>query len=113
MRLRDFEWKSWLYASAIIFFITSWFSLGYNQSDEHFQILEFAGLKLDINTELDLAWEYEARMRPTLQPAMVVVVHRTLGLIGVDNPFIISFLLRLLTAAFSFWITWLAPPSTS
>ena len=107
VRIRDFEWKSWLYLSAAIFIITSWFSLGYNQSDEHFQILEFAGLKLDINTELDLAWEYEARMRPTLQPSMVVLLHSFLAVFGIENPFFITFLLRLLSAAFSFWICWL------
>lgn len=107
MRIRDFEWKSWLFLSAAIFLITSWFSLGYNQSDEHFQILEFAGLKLDLNTELDLAWEYEARMRPAIQPSMVVVLHQFLHLFHIDNPFFISFVLRLLSAGFSFWISWL------
>ncbi|MEL6659269.1 MAG: glycosyltransferase family 39 protein [Bacteroidota bacterium] len=103
--LSSIKWKPWLYASVVIFVITSIFSLGYNQSDEHFQILEFAGLKLGINTELDLAWEYQARMRPAIQPGMVVLLHQALDLIGVDNPFLISGLLRLLSAIFTIIIT--------
>ena len=99
------EWPKWLYASIAIFALTAWFSLGYNQSDEHFQILEFAGLKLGINQELDLAWEYGARMRPTIQPGMVVGVHRALELVGIDDPFVISRLLRFLSAGFSLLIT--------
>ena len=102
---RSIEWKPWLYACLAIFAITSFFSLGYNQSDEHFQILEFAGLKLGINTELDLAWEYGARMRPAIQPGMVVLVHQALGLVGIDNPFLISGLLRLLSAVFTVFVT--------
>ncbi|MEL6972056.1 MAG: hypothetical protein AAFO02_17955, partial [Bacteroidota bacterium] len=99
------KWKPWLYASVAIFVITSIFSLGYNQSDEHFQILEFAGLKLGINTELDLAWEYGAQMRPAIQPGMVVLLHQALDLVGIDNPFLISGLLRLLSAVFTIFIT--------
>lgn len=99
--------RSWLLACLGIFLITAWFSTGYNQSDEHFQILEFAGLKLDVNQEHDLAWEYGAKMRPALQPAMVVMMHQVLGVLGIDNPFTITWLLRLLTAAFTLAVTWL------
>ena len=87
--------------------VTAWFSTGFNQSDEHFQISEFAGLKLGINEVHDLAWEYEARMRPTLQPAMVVVAHKIAGVFGNDNPFTIAWLLRLCSAFFTLGVSWL------
>lgn len=97
----------WLYLAIGIFLVTSWFSTGFNQSDEHFQISEFAGFKLGINEVHDLAWEYQARMRPTLQPAMVVVAHKTAAIFGCENPFTIAWLLRLLSAAFSLGVSWL------
>jgi hypothetical protein len=99
--------RQWLYLAIGIFVITSWFSTGFNQSDEHFQISEFAGLKLGINEVHDLAWEYEARMRPTLQPAMVVATHKLAGFFGSNNPFTIAWLLRLCSAFFTLGVSWL------
>ncbi len=89
-----------------VFLTTSYFSTGYNQSDEHFQILEFAGLKLGFNKESDLAWEYHERMRPALQPSIAVLIHKASTLIGIDNPFTIAWILRLLSAFFSLTVSW-------
>lgn len=99
--------RRWLYLAAAIFVICSWFSHGYNQADEHFQILEFAGMKLGINAEEDLAWEYFAQMRPAIQPLMVVAMHKAVGLVGLDNPFIIAWIFRVISAVFSFYVAWL------
>ena len=35
-------------AAALVFMLTAWFSTGYNHFDEHFQVIEFAGLKLGL-----------------------------------------------------------------
>ena len=64
--------------------------------------MEFAGLKLGLTEKANLPWEYAAQMRPAIQPMMVFVAHKILGLINIDSPFTISFLLRLFTAALSF-----------
>lgn len=47
--------EKWVFiASALALVLTSIFSLGYHQFDEHFQILEFAGLKLNLTTSANL-----------------------------------------------------------
>ena len=76
-------------------------SVGYYAADEHFQILEFAGMKLGINQPDDLPWEYPTRMRPALQPAMAYVAIRALTAVGMDNPFDQVTVLRLVSALVS------------
>ena len=87
---------------ALVFILTAWFSVGYNQFDEHFQILEFAGLKLGLAEKSHLPWEYKCMMRPALQPLIVYSVYKTISSVGVTNPFVIAFILRLLSAILSF-----------
>ncbi|MBN4065989.1 hypothetical protein JYT51_01495 [Candidatus Amoebophilus asiaticus] len=93
--------------SIIILVLTTIFSLGYHHFDEHFQILEFAGLKLNLTTASNLPWEYHNQMRSSIQPAIVVYVHKFFGLFGVDNPFTITIFLRLISASLSFFSMWL------
>ena len=90
--------------SAAIYLTTSIFSIGHHHPDEHFQILEFAALKLGLAQEADLAWEYHYQMRPALQPAFVVALYRLLALFGRPNPFFVAFVLRLLSAALSLYV---------
>ena len=78
------------------------FSVGYNHPDEHFQILEFAALKLHLTKPENLPWEFHNMMRPTLQPAIVVLVHKIFALFGCTSPFAITVFLRILTGALSF-----------
>lgn len=87
---------------AIALFIGSIFSEGYHHFDEHFQILEFAGVKLGLTEASNLPWEYHYRMRPTLQPTMVVLFYRFFEMFGADNPFFISFFLRFLSGSMAF-----------
>lgn len=76
---------------------------GYQHGDEHFQILEFAGYKLNLCTESSLAWEYEAQMRPGLQPFIAFVLGKiSLGIWGEVKPFWISDMLRLLSLILGF-----------
>lgn len=84
----------WL-LSLLIICVTAWFSNGYFHADEHYQIIEFAGYKLGWNQANDLAWEFGDQIRPSLQPwiaAMVIGLGKTLG---IQNPYILAFLLRL------------------
>ncbi len=93
----------WIYgASALIFVVTAWFSIGYNHPDEHFQILEFAGFKLGMNPAADLPWEYGFAMRPAFQPFIAWSVYSVSSFIGMADPFLVTFFLRLLNAAITF-----------
>ena len=98
--------KFWALAG-LLFGLTAFGSVGYHQGDEHFQILEFANYKLGLSTAEDLPWEFDARMRPALQPAMAYGVYRLLGGVGVANPFTVALLLRLLSAALTLSVAWL------
>jgi hypothetical protein len=82
--------------------VASVFSTGFHHWDEHFQILEFAGWKLGITPEADLPWEFAARLRPALQPVMVVLLYRFMDLFGTPDPFVLTFILRLFTASLTF-----------
>ncbi|NVO02261.1 MAG: hypothetical protein HXX09_06115 [Bacteroidetes bacterium] len=88
--------------SIIILLITAFFSTGYHHFDEHFQILEFAGLKLNMTVASNLPWEYHHQLRPALQPLIAVFLMKFLSIFGINNPFTIAFILRLLSAALAF-----------
>ena len=82
----------------LVFIITAWFSVGYNHFDEHFQILEFAGLKLGLTEKANLPWEYGCKMRPALQPLIVYCIYKTISVAWVTDPFVIAFFVRLFSA---------------
>jgi phosphatidylinositol glycan class B len=43
----------------LVYVITAIFSNGYHHPDEHYQIVEFTGLKAGWNTGWNLTWESE------------------------------------------------------
>lgn len=90
-----------LFISFVIYLTTAVNSLGYYHYDEHYQIIEFAESKAGMNSTSDLAWEYNARIRPAFQPAVCFSVFTLLRGIGITDPYYLSFALRLLTVALS------------
>ncbi|MGF7080823.1 hypothetical protein [Mucilaginibacter sp. UYCu711] len=84
----------------VIYLIASIFSNGYHHPDEHFQLIEFAGLKAGWNNDTDLTWEYNYLLRPSLQPYIALVIIRLGEFIGLKTPFAIATLLRMLTGIF-------------
>ena len=58
--------------------LTAWFSNTFYFPDEHYQVLEFMGLKLGITPAAELPWEFEARIRPWLQPLLYFLIARPL-----------------------------------
>jgi GPI mannosyltransferase 3 len=92
------------FAGLIVFVITSYFSLGYHHPDEHFQVLEFANVKMGNSPASDLPWEYQAKIRPAIQPLMALVVIRSLNFVGMRDPFTEAFILRLITALLAWFI---------
>jgi GPI mannosyltransferase 3 len=100
---RNFIKKNYIYILSILaLFITACFSSGYYHFDEHFQILEFAGLKLYMTVATNLPWEYTYQMRPAIQPAIVILVYKFFIALGISSPFTIAIVLRILSAAVSF-----------
>ena len=93
--LHRFRWP----LAFLTFLIAAWRSEGWHQSDEHFQLLEYAGYKLGMNTADELAWEFGERMRPALQVGIVYVLYRFFELFGEVDPFYFVIFLRLLSGA--------------
>ncbi len=84
--------------ASVVYIITAINSSGYHHPDEHYQIVEFAGLKAGCNTGNDLTWEYDAGIRPALQPMMAFMTIKAACIFGVTDPFMLSAILRIVTA---------------
>ena len=69
--------------------------------DEHHQVVEFAGLALGFTKPEELPWEYAARIRPWLQPALYFVVAKFAQAAGVADRFALLALFRVVTAVAS------------
>lgn len=91
-------------AGLLVFLITSFFSGGYYHVDEHFQLLEFANYKLGNSPASDLPWEFDAKIRPALQPAIAFFIIKALNIVGVYNPFTYALVLRVITALISWFV---------
>ena len=84
--------------------LAAWCTTGYFHPDEHFQILEFANWKMGGTPTEVLPWEFYARMRPSLQPVLAIGFIRIFQGIGIHDPFIWAFLLRLGTGLATGWV---------
>jgi GPI mannosyltransferase 3 len=90
------------YTGALVLLICAFFSEGFNAWDEHFQIIEFAALKLGLTTASALPWEYHFQMRPGFQPFLFYLIYSGFKLFSITDPFVIAFAARLFNAAISF-----------
>ena len=66
--------------------------------DEHFQILEFANFKRGLLDAKHLPWEFEARLRPTIQPIIALILLNIFDSVNISDPFLQTFLLRLISS---------------
>lgn len=82
----------------VIYALAAYLNMGYFHPDEHYQIIEFAGLKLGWNRPQDLAWEYSTVIRPTIQPWLCILIFKILYWLGIKNPYSLALALRLITA---------------
>ena len=91
-----------LLAGCALTLLYAFFSHGYYHHDEHFQILEYACMKLfGTPTSDHLAWEFSLMMRSGMQPFIVWCLGRVLLALGVYSPYLLIFVLQLLCGAFS------------
>ena len=94
------------YFALIIFILTAYFSIGHHQSDEYFQVIEFAQYKLGNISSNELPWEFHEKMRPSIQPWLTYIAIKSFTYLGITNPFTIAMFLRIITAlAFCFVIS--------
>lgn len=88
----------------VIYVIVAWNSSGYHHWDEHFQIIEFAGFKAGKVQASELAWEYKAQIRSALQPSLCFLLFKGMYAIGIESPYLMAFLLRLISAGLAIWV---------
>jgi phosphatidylinositol glycan class B len=100
--LNSIEKPFWIFGF-LMHVLAFFYCTGYQHGDEHFQILEFAGYKLNLCTYDSLAWEFPAQMRPGLQPFIAFCIGKlSLLLFGKIEPFWISDMLRILSLILGF-----------
>ncbi len=95
----------WTLTAMLIYTITAINSRGFYHFDEHFQILEFANSKITHFTG-NLPWEYNAQLRPWLQPWMTFVEIQFLELLQITSPFIQSTFLRIFSSFITLICVW-------
>lgn len=87
---------------AVLTAVSAVTSVTFFHPDEHFQTVEFASLKLGFTAASELPWEYAARLRPWLQPALYTLIAKGALALGVTSRFVLLGLFRAATALFSF-----------
>lgn len=87
--------------AVVVYILTAMCSHGYYHPDEHFQIIEFASFKLGATKADSLAWEYNAEIRPAIQPALCFIIFKVLYSVGFANPYLLAAMLRIITAMFA------------
>ena len=91
----DPEARPWLALIAVLYAVAAIRLPGYLHPDEHFQTLEWARYALGYVPAEQLPWEFEARIRPWLQPALYALIGH---LPGLHDGFSFALACRLLTA---------------
>lgn len=86
--------RAWWLGVALVL-ASAWWCTGFIHGDEHFQVLEFANARLGRSPVADLPWEYAARARSWILPAIAAGVRWLAARLGADDPFRIAFVLRL------------------
>lgn len=87
-----------------VYSITAFNSHGFYHADEHYQLIEFAGLKLGTNLPADLCWEFKAQIRSALQIAICAGVFKSLNYLSITDCYAQAAALRFLTVFLSLFI---------
>jgi phosphatidylinositol glycan class B len=90
-----------LMASGVLHLIVAVLAVNPWHPDEHFQILEPAWARAGLAPMDELAWEFNDRIRPTLQPTLALILLTALRAVGLTSPFLWVLLLKLGTLALS------------
>lgn len=99
-------WRQFLFRTLALslglHLVVAYRSKGFYQCDEHYQVLEFLGAKLGLTRVEGLPWEYAARMRSWLLPALFFPLAKLGALLGLRDPLSLAWLLRTASALVGF-----------
>jgi len=97
------KYKSYLFwvLVCVSYIFTAIHSTGYFHYDEHYQIIEFAGYKMNISSSDELAWEFNVKVRSAIQVGLCYLILKALNNLSVIDPYIQILVLRLITCLFS------------
>lgn len=90
----------------IVYVLAAALGSGFIHPDEYFQILEFANARLGHSPLAELPWEFAERIRPCLQPTLAMGTIAAARILGLLDPFLITAILRTLTACLA-WLVYL------
>jgi phosphatidylinositol glycan class B len=97
----DPDWRRLVTRSSVVSFlliaVAAWFSYGFFQWDEYYQVTEFVSQKLGKTPAAELSWEYHTRIRPWMQPGLYYLIARAAMFVGIKNPFMLAFIFRAIT----------------
>ena len=81
------------------------FSEGFHRPDEHLGIMRFVGYKLGLLTSSQAltSWEWPAQIRPWFQPYLYYLITIIPVKLGLTNPFVLTFLLRLFSSLMAYF----------
>ena len=104
----DISWKKkWAFyslLSLVLIVFAAIFSYGFYTPDEYFSIIQFVNFKLGGLPHSQMHWEYHNHIRSWALPFFYYCAAKLLQMIGIKNPFLITFYFRL----FSGIIGWFA-----
>ncbi len=101
----DAEWRRfvfrWAGVSLLLIAVASYFSYGFFQFDEYYQVTEFVSYKLGKTPAGEMAWEFHQQIRPWFQPAVYYCAAKACLAVGIENPFRMSWVFRILSGLLS------------
>jgi phosphatidylinositol glycan class B len=85
--------------SAVFHLIAIIFSEGFHRPDEHLGMLRLVYFKLGQYPASELSWEFSTMIRSWIQPGFYFSIAKLFHIVGLDNPFFVVFVLRLVTSS--------------
>ena len=99
---KKLTFEKYFYAIALfVYGVAAFFGVGYFNADEHYQIIEFADYLSGKNLPESLPWEFQEKIRPTLQPVITYFIFKICDFLSIVDPYSKAFVLRLITVFFS------------
>lgn len=96
--------RSCLLIAALVYFTAAWFGVGYYGEDEFQHVILFAEHLRGHVDAASMPLEFHAQWRSMALPVIAASVFGTCEAIGITNPFHLTLILRLLTAALALWV---------
>ncbi len=93
-----------LLVAALVYFTAAWFGVGYHAEDEFQHVILFAEHLRGHVDPASMPIDFHAHWRSMVQPVLCAGVFEACETIGITDPFQLTLILRLLTAAFALWV---------